>query len=176
MIIIINIFACCNIPFCCCSYNKITRPILKKVGDINSRHGEQDEQCMMDCHVVSSSKHQLIIHFIDSVGDHRLYLEPWKWSYEGCGDGFCKPHVVHDMDAKGSDVIAPPHPPPQTTKDAFRIVVFYQPDTFYKAPCWYDINWLLARYCGWLLLVTYSADTKLPVMDTGYCLAVSIAL
>ena len=76
MIIIINIFACCNIPFCCCSYNKITRPILKKVGDINSRHGEQDEQCMMDCHVVSSSKQPVIIHFIDSVGDHRLYLNP----------------------------------------------------------------------------------------------------
>ena len=142
MIIIINIFACCNIPFCCCSCNKITRPILKKVGDINSRHGEQDEQCMMDCHVVSSSKHQLIIHFIDSVGDHRLYLEPWKWSYEGCGDGFCKPHVVHDMDAKGSDVIAPPPPTPPNHQRCISYCGFLPARHLLQSPLlvWYKLT------------------------------------
>ena len=60
----------------------------------------------------SSRKQQLIIHSIVCVGDHRLYLEPWKWSYEGRGDGFCKPRILHDMDATGSDVVAPPHPFP----------------------------------------------------------------
>ena len=30
-IIIVNMFACCNIPFCCCSYNKITR-LIKRQG------------------------------------------------------------------------------------------------------------------------------------------------
>ena len=84
----------------------------------------------MDSHV-ASSKQQLIIQFVRFCWGTVVYLEPRKWSYEGRGDGLCKPHVLHDMDATGSNVIAPPTPrPTQTTKDAFRIAVFYQPDTF----------------------------------------------
>ena len=115
-IIIINTFACCNIPFCCCCcfYNRITRFIFKKIGDVNSRRGEQDEQCMMDCHAVSSGKQQLIIHFIDSVGDHPLYLEPMK----DVGMVSVNPMLCMTWTQQVRTLL-PPHPPPKPPKMHF---------------------------------------------------------
>ena len=83
------------------------------IGDVNSRHGEQDEllhymDSHVKCHPASSWSSIPSILWPTVV----YYLEPRKWSYEGRGDGFCKPHVLHDMDATGSIVIAPPHPTP----------------------------------------------------------------
>ena len=88
-----------------------------------------DEQCM-DSHV-ASSKQQLIIQFVRFCWGTVVYLEPRKWSYEGRGDGLCKPHVLHDMDATGSNVIAPPpHAPPKPPKMHFVLRFSTSPTPF----------------------------------------------
>ena len=96
MIITTNIFACCNILFCCCSYNEITRLLKSRECQQPTRRARwamHDGLCgVIQQATVDHPSHRFC------WGPSVVYLEPWKWRYEGRGDSFCQPHVLHDMD------------------------------------------------------------------------------
>ena len=71
-IIIVNMFACCNIPFCCCccSYNKITR-LIKKSGmstaDTQSKMSNA-WWIVMWCHPASNSWSSILSILLGTIG------------------------------------------------------------------------------------------------------------
>ena len=63
----------------------------------------------------------------------------------------------------------PPHTPSQTTKDAFRIAVFYQPDTFLLYLCWYLF---LKKRNPWIFHITMLVDRRTDEGNHGEFMAI----
>ena len=127
-IIIVNMFACCNIPFCCCSYNKITR-LIKKAGmsTADTQSKMSNAWWIVWCHPASNSWSSILSILLGTIG---CIWNPGSEVMKGVEMVSVNPMLCMTWTQQVRTLLPPQPTHPKTTEDAFRIAVFYQPNTF----------------------------------------------